>query len=569
MSRIATLIERRPWLKFGLPAGLLLAAVTSVVVPVSTGKVPFAFQDATAFALGDEQNIAARIYLDRPSYHRGDIVAYRFELLWRDALVRPDIEAFQQAISFYPFDRRSDTASESQVAGGIRQFSADFALQPVDVVTSRSYQLDTVTVFYTEAVDGHSEVRALRSNPPPIYLGSFYPADVSAIPTRSTKPRLNDASTLRAGLLAMFGLLLLVLCAALLWERCRRRPEAELSSAERLWHDVEALRRSGLRNRAYLIELEQRFVAALDLRAGLGATDLWSGRQNAPGEWRELLAEACAVYAAAYQADEPEAETFGLGEELIDRLLEPLVEAGRLRREREERPIERLRQLPRVQAAAIGLVLAAVLSLTFAVAPSSWLAEDITAYNAAVKLLEESADPQAALDAFLVLADRADEPRVRAASLYNSGTLLGDFRLMRLSRSQYENFLHAVFLPEVTLGRLLHDMELDAEFELVTLLNDITRRYVQAEAALKAAVRADPLNADARRNLEIFAKIRGAIARSLDSLVRQGEEGDGSEQMLSQTVIDLKMLMDSELPEEFAREDEGKDDRDYYIMERF
>jgi hypothetical protein len=39
--------------------------------------------------------------------------------------------------------------------------------------------------------------------------------------------------------------------------------------------------------------------------------------------------------------------------------------------------------------------------------------------------------------------------------------------------------------------------------------------------------------------------------------------------MLNQTVIDLKLLMEAELPEDYAKQDEGKDDREYFILERF
>jgi hypothetical protein len=112
-------------------------------------------------------------------------------------------------------------------------------------------------------------------------------------------------------------------------------------------------------------------------------------------------------------------------------------------------------------------------------------------------------------------------------------------------------------------------MELDAEFELLTLLTELTRQYVQAEAVLKGAVRADPLNSDARRNLELVAKIRRGIARSLTQLISEGEQNGGTQQMLNQTVIDLKLLMEAELPEDYAKQDEGKDDREYFILERF
>ena len=52
-------------------------------------------------------------------------------------------------------------------------------------------------------------------------------------------------------------------------------------------------------------------------------------------------------------------------------------------------------------------------------------------------------------------------------------------------------------------------------------------------------------------------------------MVQQGEEGTGSQELLSQSMIDLQLLMEAELPEDFAKQDEGKDDRAYFIMEKF
>ncbi|MBT8099452.1 MAG: hypothetical protein KJO82_06860, partial [Gammaproteobacteria bacterium] len=224
---------------------------------------------------------------------------------------------------------------------------------------------------------------------------------------------------------------------------------------------------------------------------------------------------------------------------------------------------------PRVLAASAGLLIASILAFVLAASPSLWIPKDIERFNAAVELFEQGGDLQVVVDTFVAVADGATDNRVRSASLYNVGTLLVDARLSRLSRDQQRNFMQAVFSPDITMDRLLHDMELDAEFELVTLVTELTRRYVQAEQNLKAAIRAGPVDPDMGRNLEVIGKTRRAIAGSLARLARLGDDTPGSQQMLSQTVIDLRLLMETELPDDYARLDEGKDDRDYFIMEKF
>ena len=82
-------------------------------------------------------------------------------------------------------------------------------------------------------------------------------------------------------------------------------------------------------------------------------------------------------------------------------------------------------------------------------------------------------------------------------------------------------------------------------------------------------MRADPVDPDVRRNLELLGKTRRAIARSVAQLASLGDDAPGTQQLLSQTVIDLRVLMETELPDDYARLDEGKDDRDYFILEKF
>ena len=566
----------RPWLRDErlrlmqvLPVAVLVVAVASWVTLTATGRVPPTFSDSAGPELAADEDIRAAIELDKPSYHQGDLIRYRLRVVWRDAEVRPDREAIENSLSFYPFDKRDALIIEQRPGGGLRELVAEFTLQAVDVAVPATYQLDTATVFYTLASEGHTDVRAVRANPPRVHLGAFLPADVSAVDLRPPKSRIDEREGRRSFLMAGCGIVLTGFAALFLWQRGRRRSDGELSAAEKLWREVDAHRRAAGEGRDDLIACERLFTAALELRAGIPATAFWADEDGIDAEWHAAVTEARGVFAAGYRHEPTTAADIEKAQLLIGAMLDPMVHAERLERERADRFAERLRGQPGVLVGVAGMVIAALAALLLAAMPSVWIASEVRDYNEAVGRLEGDADPQAAFDAFVALSDSASGSRIRAASLYNAGTLLGDFRLMRVSRDQYDNFLRAIFLTDLTLDRLMHDMDLDAEFELVTLLTEMTRRYVQAEDLLKATERVDPDDADARRNLEVFTKIRAAIARSLQGFVQQGEQGDGTEQMLSQTVIDLQLLMETELPDEFAREDEGKDDRDYFILERF
>ncbi len=562
------------WLRAGLTrpvaiAATLLAAAAVAVVAVSrSGSGAFDFAAHETRTLADGESIRGWAGFDRPSYHQGDLVGYRIELLWRDNEVQPDLEAFRNIVGIYPFDRRRARFAEHRPGAGLKSFVADFTLQPVEVEAPGSIQLDTASVFYTRAADGYVTKHALRITPPPVHLGEFYPADIRAIGLRPPKARLDDARGLRTALVSLAGLGLLALAALLVWRHGRRRADTELIPAERLWRDFHALRADGAGDRAHVVACERLYTRALEALTGIPPTGFWSGRAD-PEAGDARLAAARAAFAAAYRQPEPTAADVARAERIVDELLGPEVEADRLEREQAGSALARLRAQPGVLAAVTVLGAAGIAAFLLAATPLAWLAPDVRAYNDAVAVLEEEGDAAAALDAFLLVADRAADERVRAAALYNAGTLLPDFRLTRLSRDQYQAFRTAIFLPGITLARLMHDLELDAEFELVTLLTELTRRHVQAEDALKGAVRLLPGDADVSRNLEIVAKLRRAIARTLAALVREADPGDSEGQMLGQTVIDLEMLMETELPDDVAREDEGKDDRAYFIMERF
>ncbi|MDH3531848.1 MAG: hypothetical protein OEO82_02905 [Gammaproteobacteria bacterium] len=563
------MMQHRALLLLAALAALLVMLGVALIALSTSGRALFGFVDDAPRTLAPDEPLRAWITFDRPSYRLGEIASYRIRIRWRDALANPDLETFATSIGFYPFDQRDSAVNVYRLGGGQREYVADYLLQAVNVETASTYQLDTASVYYTLASDGHTELHSYRVSPPPVHIGEFYPGDIASVALRPLKPAIDDARALRRGMMASCGLALLAILLVLLWQRGRRRPYAELSAEEQLWRDFDALRRAPQDDRQFVVAYEQLFTRALELRDGVTPLQFWSGAGLARGELQDLIAEARLMFGQAYRPEGPAVQEVERIVALIDSVLLPMVAEERLQREIHDDFFGRLRQQPAVMAASGMLLVAVLAAFTLAALPSMWLAADFRQYNAAVELLSADGDLQQAADAFSALSEVSDDTRVRSAALYNLGTLLADRRMTRLAREQHANFLQAMFLPEVTLGRLLHDMELDAEFELVTLLTELTRQYAQAEQALKAAVRAAPTDPDAGRNLELLGKLLRAIARSIAQLVQQGEDSVGTQQMLSQTIIDLKLLMEAELPDDYAKIDAGKDDRDYFIMERF
>lgn len=569
MMRGRQIFRDRPWLAPTL-ASVVLVILGLVLLAMSTsGRALFDFSDDAPRGLAADENIRLWVEFDKPSYLIGDTAIYKVRIVWRDKLVTPDIKTFETSISFFPFDHLGGVVDSRRVGNGFREYSAGYLLQAVNVSATTSYQLDTATVFYTMASDGNTDVHAFRASPPPIHIGEFYPDNIARIALRPPKPSIDDARSLRRWSMAACGAALAVVLSLLLRQRARKRPYTELSAAERLWRDFDGLRRKPHRDQQRGVEYERLFTQALELRAGIRPLKFWSDQKNELNEFQDIVVEARNTFGETYRPAGPSDDDIESMAAIVDKILVPMVTEERLQREVHDNFWQRLQRQPRVLAASAALSLAVLTAFSLAALPSLWLPQEIKRYNAAVTMLGSGDDLQQAVNAFSELGELSKDARVRSASLYNFGTLLADPRLTRLSREQHQNFLAAIFLPEVTLNRLLHDLELDAEFELITLLSEITRQYVQAEQALKASVRVVPKDPDTRRNLEILGKLRKAIGRSLAQLVRQGEDSTGVEQMLSQTIIDLKLLMESELPDDYAKIDEGKDDRDYFIMERF
>jgi hypothetical protein len=91
----------------------------------------------------------------------------------------------------------------------------------------------------------------------------------------------------------------------------------------------------------------------------------------------------------------------------------------------------------------------------------------------------------------------------------------------------------------------------------------------RAQLDLQAAVRIEPKDEDAQRNLEIALKRREIVLRMLSQIrefYRAQSDGEEQEAMSDEGIINL---LEAELPEDEEEQNTGKDDRGYMILERF
>ena len=571
MTRDKSALRNRPLLPVVLAAVTVIALSVFVILASIRGKGPgeFGFSEAEMADLPPDADIAGWATFDKDSYLPGEIARCSIRFLWRKDVVTPDFDSFQSSVSFYPLDHREGRISERSLSGGVREYVADFLLQAVNVDATASYLLATATVYYTTTRIAAGELQALRINPPQLHVGELYPQDISNISFRGLKPAIDEPTLLRQWLISLFGLALLGLALHLGWRYGRRRAEAALSEAERLWYEFDALKADASDPLQTLIDCERIFMRALFLRAGINSTEFWSGHGSSPGDWHALTDDARSILSQIYHPTQPGDEDVMRIFALTKELLAPLVTEQQLRRELLPSVGMRLRGEPVVLATGILLIVSATALFTLAALPSSWLSSDVLRYNLATGMIANDETLEQGFAEFSTLSKDAGDERVKAASFYNQAALLTDPRLSGQPPLQQRELLTAIFLPTITLDRLLHALEIDAEFELLTILADSARRYVQAEAAMKAAVRISPEDADIRRNLEILGKIRRALANTLSQLVNEGEQSAGLVQMQQQTIIDLKRMMEVEMPEDFARLEEGKDDTNYFILEQF
>lgn len=549
----------------------VLAAVAALLVAAMlfVGYRPAVPEGIDEPASADCATICGQPGFDRDSYHLGDVARLRVQLDWNPAAAIPDLQSLRVRRGFPPFLYRETQFTTVAAAGGAtgRTVVIDYELLVVGVEPGRPVQLEPLAVPYRAAGEGVRRILELRL--PALHVAGFYPADVSDTPLQPLQPALDERRGLRRVLAAIAAALLIAAAVLQLWRLAHRRPDAQLSPAERLYRRLQSLKDGIESPRDRLQAAVQILARAVALQQGLTVREFWARPGGQPDEQRSRLDEAHGLLSGIYAREAPESGRIERILEYAEQLLLPLVDEKRLQREHEMRMLARLGRAPCGVAAGLLAAAASIAMLVLAALPSLTLLRDVQDYNLLATTKPDAGHEPTLAARYRELAERARLDVVRANSYYNAGSLLAAARPGFLDRDRLRDLKAAIFRGKVTLDLLLHEAELDAEFELATLLGSFARNQQEATQALEAALAAEPGHRAAARNLEIVLKTRHALARSLDELLAKADVGPADRQALSQTMIDLRVLMETALPDPRGATDAGKDDSEYYIMEQF
>ena len=555
-------------------AALLLLIAACLLVYSSLSLTPRSlFPYAEPLAAGtlvEGQNIGGTAAFDKDSYLIGDLASYRISLFWRDEVITPDIEAFRNGIGFFPFNRLSVTESKSVHPGGIQEISLQYNLQAVDVETTRSYQLAPPTVYYTVVGNADMQLESFRIDAPVIHIGEFYPANVSGVELVTYKGEIKDPVTGRQMMMALSALLMLALGGGLLRYYGRIRQRTELDDSEQLWYVYRQLDREQLGNRQYLDQCERVFTGLLRYRLQLSPALFWSGAATDDQVWADILLRARELFYRNYLSADPGDETLTEVTSIIDGMFARLTEEDRLRREQQPRFLQRVSSEFGALSSGGSMLLAGLFMFTLTLFPRIWTSTDVLVYNAAVRRLSDNETILAIQEDVNEAAEQIQEPQIKAAALYNLAVLSTRPAMAEISEDQQHALLQVMFQQEkVFIDALLHSLTMEDPFLLVSILRDSVRYLTMSESSLKTATRLAPEDEAIQRNLELAQKRRNAYAETIQELLTQGDDSGGQGELQRQALMDLEMLLQTEMPDKYADFKEGQNNKEYFIMEAF
>jgi len=556
-----------------IATSFVLVFISLLVILLSILGKPerlFPFAEISPASLGDSEVIKGWADFDKNSYQIGELASLRIRLLWRSDQVNPDIEMFKNGIGFFPFSRREIIEQQTLIENSVNEYLLEFILQTVDVVPASSYQLAPPTVYFTTADDSNGELHAYRINAPQVHIGDYFPPNVSKIPLLDFKGEIDDPVRLRQGILVLIGSLILILAIYMAWQFGRVRTNESLSEPERLWREFHALIYDPNEIRDYLLRCEWIFTHLLMARLQMSPVTFWLGREPDDDIWKDTVNKARDIFSQNYLVDEPDQSAVEEINTLLDHLFSQLIEEERLKMEKVPSFTARLIQQPTVLCICATLILFASLVFVTAAQPMVWRSNDIVVYNNTIKLLRSDEMVEKKYEQISNLVEQVTDDKIKAAALYNAGTFSATPELIGQDIYQQEALLEVMFQEQrVFLDALLHSLSMEDPFLLVAMIRDSIRFLTQGVAALKAAVRILPDDEAIRRNLELVQKRRNAYAETIQELLREGEEAEGMGELQRQTLMDLEQFMQMEMPDEYAELEEGKDDKDYFILEGF
>lgn len=526
----------------GLAAATLFASLNAVPRQI------FAPQPAPLAELAVGSDVAGWAALDRDSVHVGQVATLTLRVVYRDGVIEPDLDTFRRSMTLGRFSTIDSRETKRVLAPGISEFTVRHQLQGVTVLPHQTYQLDPIVLFYKSTGSTAGELQKLRIAMPMLHVSGYYPEEVTGLSPQPVRGKIHDPVRLRQTTVMACGLILGLIAASLIWHFGRRRRPAELSDAERLWLNYEDSKHVRRTPRDDLLFCESVFTPLRQACTLSSAEAFWTGEDPDNVFWRDASERARAILRANYRPSGTNPDDIDAMHALLRETFTSVVAEERLKREREPSLLRRLALTPLPSAAAGICAVLCLILFALGLVPTVWLSPWVARHNAALDAAQhEPARLQAANDLF-ALGQQPARTDLRAAALYNSGTLLASLdplsqQLATEPMGIIERFKDAASLEAVIKSQ-------------VTLALAVER--------LRDAVVVAPRDEDIGRNLELIGKRHRIVVAALIELIKMQEERVVEMQDLRLLLDALNMVLNED-----ARDNERAQKPDYYIGEKF
>jgi len=535
---------------------LLIILIASILVFSSRSSSEIEINDQEEDTgqkfLTENIHIAGWSSLDRDSTHIGEAVNFRISIIYDSSRITPDIEAFERSVDVMPLEKVRFSETIDTLGGNIEKYVLEYTLQAVNIEIDRTYQLDPSIIYYT--VKDEAVLQSLQISSPVIHTISYYPADVSIIELKEIKGKIYGNTYLTRIFLYCGGLFLLSLFILTIWKFCRRRGHSELSKADKLWLEYQIFDKNSADNRSRISDREQIFTRLLEDQTKIKPGIFWAGREPEDTFWKGITGKARNLLRSIYRPALPEDSDVKSISNLLDEAFSFVLSEEKRKSLSESSIIHRLIRQRNIMLLTSGCLMSGVVMLIFAIWPSIWVPQNIQNYNGLIEVVQNEGYRDEIASEFSVLGKEFDDGRLKAASYYNSGTLMADN--VQLINEDHLLTLGDVFSDVAADERIIQDAE--DLLEILTLNVEIFR---QSEMQLMESVRADYFDENIRRNLELVIKRRKAALKMISSLIDTGH--------IQQVELDEMLnLLESQMALEFDVE-EGKEAPGYYIGEDF
>ena len=537
-------------------SALLIILIASILVVSSRSSSDIDIYDQEENTgqelLTENSHIAGWSSLDRDSTHIGETVNFSINIIYNSMNVTPDIEAFERSVDVMPLEKVRFNEMYYSLGEGVDKYILDYTLQVVNIEIDRTYQLDPSTIYYT--VKDEAELKSLQISSPVIHTVSYYPADVSVIELKEIKGRVYGNTYLTRIVLTCGGLILLSLCLLTIWKFCRRKRRTELSQADRLWLEYQNTDNNVGDHRSQLSNRERIFTRLLEGQTKIKPGMFWAGREPEDKFWTGITEKARRLLRSIYRPAIPEERDLESISKLLDEAFSFVLSEEKRKILSEPNIFNRLISQRNTMLLTTGCLIFGLLMLIFAIWPRTWVPQNIQHYNELIEVVENEEYKDEIATEFTELGEEFNDGSLKAASYYNSGTLMAD-NVQLISEDQMVS-VGDVFSDVAADERIIQDAE--DLLEILTLNVDIFRK---SELQLRESVRADSNDENIRRNLELVIKRRQAALKMISLLLDTGH--------IQQVQLDEMLnLLESQMALEFEVE-EGKEAPGYYIGEDF